>query len=72
MQKSLRTSRKGCWIPFGWLWNVRNRSSNILLHKKIAELGKKFGKKSFGVVVRASESAGVQSTERILKYDKSF
>ena len=38
----------------------------------LAELGKDFGNKSFGIVVRALVSAGVQSTERIKKYDVKF
>lgn len=35
-------------------------------------LGKMFGKNSFGIVVRALASAGVESTQRIEKYDYKF
>lgn len=40
--------------------------------KHISELGRKFGNKSFGVVIRASISAGVQSSERLKRYDVCF
>lgn len=40
--------------------------------KNIANLGKKFGNRSFGIVVRARVSAGEQAVKRIKRYDKVF
>lgn len=40
--------------------------------QNIAKLGKEFGSSSFGLIVRASVTAGVQSTRRLKRYDKKF
>jgi len=40
--------------------------------KNVANLGKLFGDKYFGVIVRAKVSAGKQSASRLTKYDKVF
>lgn len=40
--------------------------------KNAAKLGKEFGSKSFGVIVKASVTAGVESTQRLKKFDKKF
>ena len=40
--------------------------------KNLALLGKKFGKRYFGIIVRARIAAGKQSTIRIQHYDKEF
>lgn len=40
--------------------------------KHCADLGRLFGRRYFGVVVRASVTAGVESTERIVELDRVF
>lgn len=40
--------------------------------KNIAELGRLFGDKYFGIIVRAKVSAGKQSVNRLTKYDQVF
>jgi hypothetical protein len=37
-----------------------------------ADLGRRFGKKCFGVIVPASVTAGIESTERLERYDKEY
>jgi len=40
--------------------------------RNASKLGKEFKKSCFGIVVKASVSAGVQSTERLSQYDKKL
>jgi len=47
-------------------------TASYYFRRYCAELGQRFGKKFFGVVVRASVTAGVQSVERLMSLDKSM
>lgn len=40
--------------------------------KHAADLGRLFGKKGFGIIVRASVTAGIESTMRLKDFDRSF
>ena len=64
--------RKGVGILVGGYGVLGTEAATHYLSQHLADLGKDFGNKSFGVVVRASISAGVQSTIRIKKLDVKF
>lgn len=66
------TSGDGVGFLLGGYGTLGTEAATYYFTNNIAELGKKFGKKSFGVVVKASVSAGVQSTERLIRYDRTY
>lgn len=63
---------KGIGFLLGGYGTLGTEAAMYYFTNNIDELGKTFGKKSFGVVVRASISAGIQSTQRLSKYDRTF
>lgn len=65
-------NNKGIGILVGGYGVLGTEATTYYLSQHLADLGKDFGSKSFGIVIRASISAGVQSTERLKKYDVRF
>jgi hypothetical protein len=63
---------KGIGMLIGGYGVLGTEAATHYFSQHLAELGKDFGNKSFGIVVKALVSAGVQSTERIKKYDIKF
>lgn len=63
---------KGIGLLIGGYGVLGTEAATYYFARYLADLGKDFGSKSFGVVVRASISAGVQSTERLKRYDIKF
>ena len=47
-------------------------AASYYFKENFRELGKEFGEKCFGIIVRASVSAGEQAAERLKQYDKTF
>ena len=47
-------------------------AANYYFLKYAVNLGIQFGERCFGIIVRASITAGVGSTERLTTYDKVF
>jgi len=65
-------NNKGVGFLIGGFGVLGTEAATHYFATNIAELGKVFGKKSFGIVVRASITAGVQSTERLKNFDVKF
>ena len=59
----------GVAFLIGGFGTLGTEAAGYYFRTKFRELGKKFGKKCFGVVVRASVAAGPQSAERLTQYD---
>lgn len=66
------TGGKGIGFLLGGYGTLGTEAATYYFTNNIADLGRKFSKKSFGIVIRASLTAGVQSTERIKKFDRVF
>ncbi|MCK4732318.1 MAG: hypothetical protein KAT65_07655 [Methanophagales archaeon] len=54
----------------GGYGTLGTEAASYYLREHLNELGKEFGRKCFGIVVRVSISAGVQSVERLKQYDE--
>lgn len=70
--KNLFTPKNGVAFLLGGFGTLGTEAAVYYFSRSLPELGKQFGKDSFGVIVRASVSAGVESTERLRKYDIHF
>lgn len=66
------TDHKGIGILIGGFGVLGTEAATYYFSKHVADLGKQFGKKSFGIIVRASITGGVESVERMSKYDTVF
>lgn len=62
-------NHKGIAFLLGGYGTLGTEVASYYFMRNISLLGKKFGKNYFGVIVRASIFAGVQSVERLEKYD---
>jgi len=65
-------SGNGQGILLGGFGVLGTKASVYYFIRNIHKLGKKFGDKNFGVVVRARIASGEQSTRRLKKYDKVY
>ena len=65
-----RTGKTGVAFLVGGYGTLGTEAASYYLREHLNELGREFGRKCFGIVVRASISAGVQSVERLKQYDK--
>jgi len=63
---------KGVGFLIGGYGVLGTEAANYYFWKNAVKLGKQFGSKCFGVIVRASITAGIGSTERLNDYDKVF
>lgn len=63
---------KGVSFLIGGFGVLGTEAATYYFANHLEELGKGFGSRSFGVVVRASITAGVQSTERLKNFDVRF
>lgn len=59
-------------ILLGGFGTMGTEAAIYYFYKNIQHLGKEFGSKCFGLVVRAKVSAGYQSARRLKQYDKVF
>jgi len=64
--------RKGQGMLLGGFGVLGTKASVYYFIQNLHKLGKKFGDKNFGVVVRARVASGEQSTRRLKKYDKVY
>jgi len=64
--------KKSIGFLIGGFGVLGTEAATYYFSKHINELGNTFGNKSFGIVVRASTTAGVQSVERLKRYDVRF
>jgi hypothetical protein len=65
-----RAGRPGVALLIGGLGPGGTEAASYYLREHLDELGREFGSNCFGIVVRASVAAGVQSAERLLQYDR--
>lgn len=65
-----RTGKPGVAFLIGGFGTLGTEAASYYLREHLDELGKDFGRHCFGIVVRASISAGVESIERLHEYDK--
>ena len=63
---------KGVGFLIGGYGVLGTEAANYYFWKHAVDLGRQFGTKCFGVIVRASVTAGVGSTECLSRYDKTF
>lgn len=66
------SDEKGVAFLLGGYGVLGTEAAIYYFTKNAAKLGKEFGSKSFGVIVKASATAGVESTQRLKKFDKQF
>ena len=64
--------KKGVAFLLGGFGTLGTEAAVYYFTRNLADLGKQFGRNSFGIVVRASASAGVESAERLKKFDIKF
>ena len=67
-----RYASNGVGLLVGGYGVLGTEAASYYFRRYCAELGKRFGNRCFGVVVRASVTAGVQSVERLDSFDKWF
>jgi hypothetical protein len=60
----------GVGFVIGGFGTLGTKAAAYYFSGHLAELGKKFGSKCFGVVVRASVTGGEQTVERLPQYDR--
>lgn len=65
-------NKGGIGILLGGYGVLGTQAAIYYFIRNVASLGKEFGGKSFGLVVRAKVSAGEQSVKRLNQYDKVF
>jgi hypothetical protein len=65
-----RAGKPGVAFLLGGLGPRGTAAVGYYLREHVDELGKEFGSNCFGVVVRASIAAGVESVERLTHYDR--
>lgn len=65
-------TQNGIGLLIGGYGVLGTEAASYYFRKHCKDLGKKFGKKYFGIVVRVSVTAGIESTERIYSLDKCF
>jgi hypothetical protein len=65
-----RAGRPGVALLIGGLGPGGTEAASYYLREHLDELGREFGSNCFGLVVRASVAAGVQSAERLVQYDR--
>jgi hypothetical protein len=65
-----KSARPGVAILIGGFGTLGTAAAAYYFSEQLADLGKRFGRDSFGVVVRASVSAGEQSAQRLPEYDR--
>jgi len=65
-----RAGRPGVALLIGGLGSRGTEAASYYLREHVDELGKEFGSNCFGVIVRASIAAGVESVERLTHYDR--
>ena len=65
-------TQNGIGLLIGGYGVLGTEAASYYFREHCRDLGKKFGKKCFGIVVRASVTAGIESTERIHSFDKCF
>ncbi len=70
--KNPKMDGKGIGILLGGYGVLGTEAAIHYFIHNLANLGKEFGNKSFGIIVRAKVSAGQQSATRLIKYDKIF
>lgn len=70
--KNPQMSRGGVGILLGGYGVLGTQAAIYYFIKNIANLGKEFNNKNFGLIVRAKVSAGEQSVKRLKKYDRVF
>ena len=68
----LKTKGQGIGFLIGGFGVLGTAAASYYFKENFQKLGKKFGAKCFGIIVRASVSAGEQAAERLIKYDKIF
>lgn len=62
----------GIGLLIGGYGVLGTEAAGYYFRKKCRDLGKRFDKKCFGVIVRASITAGIESTQRLESFDKCF
>lgn len=70
--KNPQMDKPGIGILLGGYGVLGTEAAIHYFISNLAKLGKEFGNKSFGIIVRAKVSAGQQSATRIKNYDKVF
>ena len=70
--KNPQMDKGGVGILLGGYGVLGTQAAIYYFIKNIANLGREFGNKSFGLIVRAKVSAGEQSVKRMKKYDRVF
>ncbi|OGM27035.1 hypothetical protein A3E13_03000 [Candidatus Woesebacteria bacterium RIFCSPHIGHO2_12_FULL_40_20] len=70
--KNPQMSKRGIGILLGGFGVLGTQAAIYYFIKNIANLGKEFSNKSFGLIVRAKVSAGEQSVKRLKNYDRVF
>ena len=65
-----RTGKSGVAFLIGGYGTLGTEAASYYLREHLNELGKEFRRRCFGIVVRVSTSAGVQSVERLREYDR--
>lgn len=65
------TGSSGVGFLIGGFGTLGTKAAAYYFNQHLTELGKEFGSRCFGVVVRASVKAGEQAVERLPQYDKA-
>jgi hypothetical protein len=68
----LKPKGQGIAFLIGGFGVLGTAAASYYFKENFQKLGKEFGEKYFGIIVRTSVSAGEQATERLKKYDKVF
>ncbi|MDO8498535.1 MAG: hypothetical protein Q7S44_02010 [bacterium] len=70
--KNPQMGNNGIGILLGGYGTLGTKAAIYYLCNNISKLGKEFGNKYFGLIVRAKASAGEQSVKRLKEFDKLF
>lgn len=68
----LKTKGQGIAFLIGGFGVLGTAAASYYFKENFQKLGKEFGEKYFGIIVRTSISAGEHATERLKNYDKTF
>lgn len=69
-RNSQKTGKSGVAFLIGGFGTLGTEAASYYLREHLNDLGKDFRRHCFGIVVRASISAGLQSVERLHQYDR--
>jgi hypothetical protein len=67
-----RGGKSGTGMLIGGFGTLGTAAAGYYFRDHLPELGRKFGRECFGIVVRASATAGEQAPQRLTQYDRAL